>query len=74
MSGVGADSTNAELVEGVTETVDVDDEMAQWAIDNSRGGEFTDMLEGVRKASGALSVDARVDVKRGKARGGRSKL
>ena len=59
---------------GLLETVDVSGVIADWAVDNSRGGEFTAMLETIRGASGALSVDTRVVLKQGSGNGGRPQM
>eukprot|EP00904_Undaria_pinnatifida_P013841 jgi/Undpi1/9588/HiC_scaffold_27.g12044.m1 len=60
--------------EGVLETVDVSGDIAEWAVGNSRGGEFTAMLETIRGASGALSVDTRVVLGQGSGNGGRPQM
>lgn len=69
-SGSGVDKRQ----EGLLETVDVSGDIAEWAVDNSRGGEFTVMLETIRGASGALSVDTRVVLKQGSGNGGRPQM
>ena len=56
------------------ETVDVAGEAAQWAADNSRGGEFTKMLETVKRDSGAVSMDTRVVLGKGTGQGGRAHM
>ena len=69
-SGGGVDKRQ----EGLLETVDVSGDIAEWAVDNSRGGEFTAMLETIKGASGALSVDTRVVLKQGSGNGGRPQM
>ncbi|CAN0138632.1 unnamed protein product [Ectocarpus sp. 4 AP-2014] len=49
----------------VLDSVDVAGDIAQWAADNSRGGEFTKVLEAVRRDSGVVSVDTRAVLKQG---------
>eukprot|EP00903_Cladosiphon_okamuranus_P005653 g5618.t1 len=65
-----SDATNTLLLE----TVDVAGGTAQWAADNSRGGEFTKMLETVKRNSGAVSMDTRVVLGKGTGQGGRARM
>lgn len=71
----GKDRENPALVPRlILESVEVTGDIAQWAAENSRGGEFTTLLETVRRDSGAASVDTRVVLKNGKGQGGRAQM
>lgn len=58
----------------VLDSVDVVGDIAQWAVDNSRGGEFTKVLEAVRRDSGVVSVDTRAVLKQGRGEGARAQM
>ncbi|CAN0186297.1 unnamed protein product, partial [Ectocarpus sp. 8 AP-2014] len=58
----------------VLDSVDVAGDIAQWAADNSRGGEFTKVLEAVRRDSGVVSVDTRAVLKQGRGKGARAQI
>lgn len=67
-------SSTDKGVKLLLETVDVAGATAQWAVDNSRGGEFTQMLENVKQDSGAVSMDTRVVLGQGTGQGGRAHM
>lgn len=70
----GKGKANGDTDTLLIETVDVAGETAQWAADNSRGGEFTKILDTVKRDSGAVSMDTRVVLGKGTGQGGRAHM